>query len=72
MAILRIRDDLAEVRDLVGCLYLACRNVEAGDERAALTAVSHTVRERLTAIDEALQNLIGSTRAEVGRKTMGS
>ena len=59
MALLDIRDELAAARDLVGCLYLACQGIQ-GDERRALSAVSYAIREKLEAIDAALQDVIGS------------
>ena len=59
MAILDIRDQVAATRDLVGCLYLACQHVQIEDERAALSTVSHAVREKLREIDAALERLIG-------------
>ena len=59
MALLDIRDELAAARDLVGCLYLACQGIQ-GDERRALSAVSYAFREKLEAIDAALQDVIGN------------
>ena len=63
MALLDIRDQVAATKDLVGCRYLACQHVQIEDERAALSAVSHAVRERLREIDDALADLIGSASA---------
>lgn len=60
MGLLDIRDELAATKDLVGCLYLACRGIQSDDERRALSSVSHALREKLEAIDEALQDVIGS------------
>ena len=51
MALPDIRDQVAATKDLVGCLYLACQHVQIEDERAALSAVSHAVREKLREID---------------------
>ncbi len=59
MALLDIRDELAAAKDLVGCLYLACRGMQSDDERRALSTVSHAIRERLEVIDAALQDVIG-------------
>ena len=59
MGLLDIRDELAEARDFVACLYLACRQVQGGEEREALCTVSHAVREKLRDIDAALAALIG-------------
>ncbi len=64
MALLNIRDQVAATRDLVGCLYLACQHVQIEDERAALSSVSHTVREKLREIDEALDELISGPKAD--------
>ena len=64
MGLLDIRDELAATKDLVGCLYLACRGMHSEDERKALSTVSHALREKLEAIDEALQNVIGSPALE--------
>ena len=63
MGLLHIRDELATARDFLGCLYLACQNVEIPHERAALCAVSYAVREKLQAIDAALVELIGGDQA---------
>ena len=71
MALLDIRDQVAATKDLVGCLYLACQHVQIEDERAALSAVSHAVRENLRRIDEALEELIGGG-ADAGWRADGS
>ena len=63
MGLLDIRDELAAARDFVGCLYLACRQLQAPDERAALCTVSYAVREKLQAIDAAIAALIGGENA---------
>ena len=61
MGLLDIRDQVAAARDLVGCLYLACQHMPIEDDRAALSAVTHTARERLREIGEALEEMIGGS-----------
>lgn len=69
MGLLDIRDELAEAKDLVGSLYLACRGMQSDDERRALSSVSHAIREKLEAIDAALQDVIGGPDLDPTWKT---
>ncbi len=58
MGLLEIRDELAAARDFIGCVYIACQNVQEDSERAALCAVSYAAREKLRAVDAAIGALI--------------
>ena len=57
LSLLDVCDEVNVVKHYVGCVYLACQHIQGG-ERADLCAVADAAREKLMAIEAALQRLV--------------